>query len=151
MDFWGISQGYHRDITGISQAFHSAFTGISQRLKLVSTWISQGFHRDFTGVSQKEKGGGAGRRVYGRIRGYSSYSSWCSCHRRRRSFCSLFLSCCCSYSPIRNCREYSLIRFGDPEVVIFAYLTILAYWVWGSRGSHIRYKNSRQFFFRWSS
>ena len=59
MDFWGISQGYHRDITGISKAFHSAFTGISQRLKLVSTWISQGYHRDITEISQKEKSEGA--------------------------------------------------------------------------------------------
>ena len=51
------------------------------------------------------------------------------------------------YSPIRNCREYSLIRFGGPEVVIFAYLTILAYWVGGSRGSHIRYKIPGNSFF----
>ena len=45
------------------------------------------------------------------------------------------------YSPIRNCREYSLICFGGLEVVIFAYSKFHAYWVSGSGGTHIRLKN----------
>ena len=45
------------------------------------------------------------------------------------------------YSPMFNCRIYTLIRFSGPEVVIFAYSYISAYWHLALRPSRTRLKN----------
>ena len=49
----------------------------------------------------------------------SSFSAlWKATIARKDAFCSIIFFEI--YSPNRNCREYSLIGFGGPEVVIFA-------------------------------
>ena len=45
-----------------------------------------------------------------------------------------------NYSPMFNCRIYTLIRFSGPEVVIFASKSIHAYWLLALRPSHTRLK-----------
>ena len=45
-----------------------------------------------------------------------------------------------TYSRVGISRVYTLIRFSGPEVVIFAYSPISAYFGLGSRGSVIRLK-----------